>query len=62
MHPAARLVWVADYSRTARPPVKWLRGEMRWMVPGGQVLGMLLVPVGRRVIGPFPFQMTRNTD
>jgi hypothetical protein len=57
-----RAALVADYSRTARPPVKWLRGEMRWLVPGGQVLGMLLVPVGRRVIGPFPFQMTRSAD
>jgi hypothetical protein len=55
-----RAALVADYSRTARPPVKWLRGEMRWLVPGVQVLGLLVFPVGRWVIGPFPFQMTRS--
>ena len=53
---------VADYSRTAKPPVKWLRGEMRWLVPGEQILGVLLFPIGRRAIGPFPFQMTRSPD
>ena len=57
-----RAALVADYSRTAAPPVKWLRGEMRWLIPGEQVLGMLVFPIGRRVIGPFPFQMTRSTD
>lgn len=53
---------VADYSRTARPPVKWLRGEMRWLIPGEQILGVLIFPIGRRVIGPFPFEMTHSPD
>jgi hypothetical protein len=57
-----RAALVADYSRTAAPPVKWLRGEMRWLVPGEQILGMLVLPVGRRLIGPFPFQMTRSSQ
>ena len=57
-----RAALVADYSRTARPPVKWLRGEMRWLVPDAQILGMLVFPIGRRVIGPFPFQLTRSPD
>ncbi len=57
-----RAALVADYSRTARPPVRWIRGEMRWLVPGNQVLGVLVLPMGRWVIGPFPFQMTRAAD
>ena len=57
-----RAALVADYSRTAAPPVKWLGGEMRWLVPGEQVLGMLVFPIGRRLLGPFPFQLTRSPD
>ncbi len=57
-----RAALVVDYSRTAAPPLKWVRGEMRWLVPGEQVLGILVLPIGRRVIGPFPFQMTRTPD
>jgi hypothetical protein len=57
-----RAALVADYSRTAAPPLKWLRGEMRWLAPGEQILGMLVLPVGRRLIGPFPFQMTRSSQ
>ena len=57
-----RAALVADYSRTARPPLKWIRGEMRWLVPGTQVLGVLVLPVGGRIIGPFSFQMTRAAD
>lgn len=49
-----RAALVVDYSRTAAPPLKWVRGEMRWLVPGEQILGMLVLPVGRRLIGPSP--------
>jgi hypothetical protein len=51
---------VVDYKRTAKPPVSWARGELRWWSPGSEVLGVLLFPIGAHVIGPFPFRMTRE--
>lgn len=51
---------VVDYKHTAKPPVSWARGELRWWSPGSEVLGVLLFPVDEHIIGPFPFQMTRQ--
>jgi ketosteroid isomerase-like protein len=50
---------IVDYSGTAKPPVRWLRGELRWLRPGQEVLGLPIFPLGKRRIGPFPFQLTR---
>ncbi len=49
---------VVDYSG-ARPPVRWVRGELRWLTPGSEVLGVLLFPVSGRFVGPLPFTMVR---
>lgn len=51
---------IVDYSRTAKPPVSWVRGELRWLRPGEEILGLLIFPLGRRHIGPFPFRLTRS--
>ncbi|HCU92243.1 MAG TPA: hypothetical protein DHU96_05695 [Actinobacteria bacterium] len=51
---------IVDYSRTVGPPVNWMRGELRWLEPGQEVLGLLIFPLGQRRIGPFPFRMTRS--
>jgi hypothetical protein len=51
---------IVDYSRTAKPPVSWVRGELRWLKPGHEILGVLIFPLGKRRIGPFPFLMTRS--
>lgn len=52
---------IVDHS-TAKPPVSWVRGELRWLAPGTEVLGVLLFPIGRHRIGPFPFRLTRTED
>ena len=51
---------IVDYSRTARPPVSWVRGELRWLTPGREILGLLIFPLGKHRIGPFPFSLTRS--
>lgn len=51
---------IVDYSRTAKPPVSWLRGELRWLEPGHEILGLLIFRLGKRHIGPFPFHLTRS--
>lgn len=51
---------IVDYSRTAQPPVSWVRGELRWLKPGHEILGLLVFPLGKRRIGPFPFRLTRS--
>jgi hypothetical protein len=51
---------IVDYSGTAKPPVSWLRGELRWLRPGQEMLGLLIFPLGKRRIGPFPFHLTRS--
>ena len=51
---------IVDYSKTAKPPVSWVRGELRWLRPGQEILGLLIFPVGKRHIGPFPFRLTRS--
>jgi len=51
---------IVDYSRTARPPVSWVRGELRWLTPGREILGLLIFPLGKYRIGPFPFSLTRS--
>lgn len=51
---------VVDYSTTARPPVSWLRGELRWLTPGREILGLLIFPLGKHRMGPFPFLMTKS--
>ena len=51
---------IVDYSRTAKPPVSWVRGELRWLEPGHEILGVLIFPLGKRWIGPFPFRMARS--
>lgn len=51
---------IVDYSRTAKPPVSWVRGELRWLEPGHDILGLLIFPLGKRYIGPFPFRLTRS--
>lgn len=53
---------VVDYSRTARPPVRWLRGEIRSLPAKDEVFGVLLFPLGRRALGPFPFHMVRERE
>lgn len=50
---------IVDYSGTAKPPVSWVRGEMRWLKPGREVLGVLIFPLGKHCIGPLPFQLAR---
>lgn len=55
-----QLAVIVDYSRTAKPPVNWVRGELRWLEPGQEVLGLLIFPLGQRRIGLFPFRMTRS--
>ena len=51
---------IVTYRGTAAPPVRWLRGEVRWFEPGQSLLGMLFLPIrGRLVMGPFPFLLTR---
>lgn len=52
-------VVVVDYSQTASPPVSWTRGEVRWLSPGREILGVLLFPMGKLLLGPFPFTMTK---
>jgi hypothetical protein len=49
---------VVDYSKTSRPPGCWVRGELRWLVEGSDVLGVLLVPVRGHLLGPLPFRLT----
>ncbi len=51
---------IVDYSRTAKPPVSWVRGELRWLTPGQEIIGLLIFPLGRHHIGPFPFRLTRS--
>lgn len=51
---------IVDYSMTARPPVSWVRGELRWLEPGREILGVLIFPVSKHRIGPFPFRMARS--
>lgn len=51
---------IVDYSKTAKPPVSWLRGELRWARPGQEILGVLIFPLGKRHLGPFPFRLTRS--
>ncbi len=51
---------IVDYSKTAKPPVSWVRGELRWLRPGQEILGLLIFPVGKRRIGPLPFRLTRS--
>ena len=53
---------IVDYSRTAKPPLSWVRGELRWLEPGHEILGVLIFPLGKRRIGPFPFRMTRSAE
>jgi hypothetical protein len=49
------------YRRTALPPARWMRGEVRWLDAGVRALGMLFLPVGGRVVlGPFPFLLERR--
>ena len=51
---------IVTYRRTAPPPVRWMRGEVRWLEPGESLLGMLFLPIrGKMGIGPFPFLLTR---
>ncbi len=45
---------VIDYS-AARPPLSWVRSELRWLTPGREVLGLLMFQVAHRSLGPFPF-------
>ncbi len=52
---------IVDYSKTAKPPVSWVRGELRWLRPGQEILGLLIFPLGKRHIGPFPFRLTRSS-
>lgn len=51
---------IVDYSTTAKPPVSWVRGELRWLRPGQEILGLLIFPLGRHHIGPLPFRLTRS--
>jgi hypothetical protein len=51
---------VVDYS-AARRPIRWLRGELRWWRQPEQVVGILLLRIGGRAVGPFPFLLTRRT-
>ena len=50
---------IVDYSGTAKAPVSWLHGEMRWARPGEELLGVLIFPLGKRHLGPFPFRLSR---
>jgi hypothetical protein len=51
------------YRRTALPPARWMRGEVRWLHEGTAALGMLFLPVGGRVaLGPFPFLLDRRVE
>ena len=50
---------VVVYRHTARGPWRLFRGELRLM-PDGDLLGMLMMPVGRLMIGPFPYRLTRG--
>jgi hypothetical protein len=51
---------IVDYSKTAKPPVSWVRGELRWLRPGQEILGLLIFPLRKHPIGPFPFRLTRS--
>ena len=53
---------IVDYSKTAKPPVSWVRGELRWLRPSQEILGLLVFPLGKRHIGPFPFRLTRSVQ
>jgi len=44
----------------APPPVRWSRGELRWLSPGEEILGLLTIGVGHLYLGPFPFRLTRS--
>lgn len=57
-----RPVLVVDYSATSHPPLAWTRGELRWLTPGREVLGVLLFRLGRRVVGPVPFLLTPSSQ
>lgn len=41
------------------PPTRWMRAELRWLSVGDAVLGMLMIPVAGRPIGPFPYRLVR---
>jgi hypothetical protein len=53
-------VVVADYSKSGPPPVAWLRGEIRTLVPHEEVLGLLMLRLGHRVLVTMPFHMVRS--
>ena len=49
------------YGRTAPPPARWMRGEVRWLDAGVRALGMLFLTVGGRVVlRPVPFLLERR--
>jgi hypothetical protein len=50
---------IVDYSKTARRPVSLLRGELRWLTPNVEALGMLIGRIAGRTVGPFPFILRR---
>lgn len=50
---------VVVYRHTAPGPWKGLRGELR-VLPGGDLLGMLLLQLGPVRLGPFPYRLHRS--
>ncbi len=52
---------VVEYSQMASPLLRRAHGELRWLRPDVELLGVLY-PFGSRLIGPFPYVMTRSHE
>ncbi len=52
---------VVEYSQMAHPLLRRAHGELRWLRPDVELLGVLY-PFGSRLIGPFPYVMTRSHE
>ena len=53
-------VIAVSYRKTARPPVSFCQAELRWLVPGEELLGLLSIVLGPLAVGPFPFRLQRR--
>lgn len=51
---------VVSYAETDPAPARVLRGELRWLSPDVELLGLLMIQIGRHLIGPFPFSLRRS--
>ena len=56
-----RPVVTVNYAETAPFPVTRGRGEMRWLSPDTEILGLLIIlTVGQHYIGPYPYRPRRS--